>query len=218
MPGLFKLPDIVRSGDRQTFEKFANLGVMKTIFKRLAHDFRAIRTTVACPTAEVGPSSGFGKSRFWSVNLPTTFFNGSIDEFALFTRVLTPTEIANLAGARPPAPLPSILDDAACPAGDGIPNLIKYALGLNPSAAVSSGLPSARLNGNTFNMQFTRLRDATDITYHVDGQTNLLSGWSELWSSSMAPYTNTAPSDNTGFSLSTTNADRQFLRLRISRP
>jgi hypothetical protein len=38
----------------------------------------------------------------------------------------------------------SLVSDSADPDADGIPNLLEYALGLNPRALTSSGLPTAR--------------------------------------------------------------------------
>ncbi|MCX6854847.1 MAG: hypothetical protein NTV80_08065, partial [Verrucomicrobia bacterium] len=40
----------------------------------------------------------------------------------------------------------SLIDDLADPDSDGVPNLIEYALGLNPRSTASSGLPVTRID------------------------------------------------------------------------
>jgi len=58
---------------------------------------------------------------------------------------------------------------AADPDGDGIPNALEYALGLNPNVASMAGLPTFSLittNGETYGaLTFTRVKAATDMDY-----------------------------------------------------
>ena len=72
--------------------------------------------------------------------------------------------------------------NGASPAGDGVPNLIKYALGLNPfTPATAAQLPSGSIqpDGGTNYLTLTvnRAADPSDITYIVEVSSNLLSGW-----------------------------------------
>jgi hypothetical protein len=71
----------------------------------------------------------------------------------------------------------------ATPSGDGVPNLLKYALGLNPMTTATSGLPveaAAAVNGtNCVTFTYTKIDAATDITYHAE------------WSSDLATWSNT---------------------------
>ena len=80
--------------------------------------------------------------------------------------------------------------DTANPAGDGIPNLMKYALNLDPTK--SSKLPtSANLNGSNLEYNYTRSTTA------VNGGTQFLVEWSDdlsTWSST--GVTQTVISDN----------------------
>jgi putative Ig domain-containing protein len=72
---------------------------------------------------------------------------------------------------------PTISGDSAEPAGDGIPNLLKYALNLNPFIVGESGLPVASIattgSGNYLTLTYTRVLSATDITYTVQVSTDL---------------------------------------------
>jgi hypothetical protein len=149
---------------------------------------------------------------------PDYFFSGSLDEIAFFPRVLTPAEIASIATARPPTPPPTYTADSANPTGDGMPNLMKYALGLNPNLTLSgaAGLPTFSANGTTLGFAFTRVRDASDITYRVEQSFNL-SSWSEIWSSATYPYVGTEPTA-TELIESTNTWPKVFFRLRITKP
>lgn len=102
---------------------------------------------------------------------------------------------------------------------DGLPNLLKYALGLAPTeAAPASALPSGRRDGSAFEFRFTRMRDATDITYRVEHRPNLASGaWTEVWNSDSSPYSGIAPSitETCSFPL---GGRTGFYRLKITHP
>lgn len=68
--------------------------------------------------------------------------------------------------------------DMGQPAGDGIPNLLKYALGLNPNRPSVSGLPllgQASVGGASYlTLTFTDQSALTDITYTVQVSSDLL--------------------------------------------
>jgi hypothetical protein len=110
--------------------------------------------------------------------------------------------------------------DAGDPADDGVSNLMKYALGLNPNEPAVSGLPApgqAAVNGKTYlTLTFTEQAALTDITYTVEVSSDL-----QNWESGPA---HTVRMDN-----GTTNtavfrdltaiqdAPRQFMRLSVTR-
>ncbi|NDA10155.1 MAG: hypothetical protein EBZ07_04830, partial [Verrucomicrobia bacterium] len=52
-------------------------------------------------------------------------------------------------------------------AGDGIANLVKYALGMNPTIPVTNGLPEMKMTNNKLSLRFNRQKSATDIVYEV---------------------------------------------------
>ena len=106
---------------------------------------------------------------------------------------------------------PGISGDLADPAGNGLPNLLDYALGIHPWAGTSSGCLC---------LTFRRMQIASDITYHVQSSGDLVS-WTEVWSSATVPYTG-----GTNASIQVTVPDttlisgtnRRFMRLRVTRP
>lgn len=84
-----------------------------------------------------------------------------------------------------PATDSSIAGPAADPDGDGIPNALEYALGLDPNVAATNGLPTFSLvttNGATYGaLTFTRVKTATDIDYLPSARSALDAGaWEVL--------------------------------------
>ena len=112
--------------------------------------------------------------------------------------------------------------NAANPPGDGVPNLLKYALGLNPLApATPAELPSGSLQsaGGQIYLTLTinRAAEPLDVTYTVEVSTNLLTGWV-----SGAPYTITLTNTATQLVVQDTTpvpaATAQFMRLAVTSP
>ena len=112
--------------------------------------------------------------------------------------------------------------NAASPAGDGVPNLIKYALGLNPSIpATAAQLPSGGIqpDGGTNYLTLTvnRAAQPSDITYIVEVSSNLLGGW-------VSGPPNTVTLTNTTTQLMVRDntpvpaATERFIRLRVTNP
>jgi hypothetical protein len=105
--------------------------------------------------------------------------------------------------------------DAANPSGDGIPNLMKYALGLDPAVANASARPLALLTNGCLRMDFTRIADP-DLTFSIEASGDL-TRWTNVW-------TSTGASNLPGpFSYIDSNAPvsgttRRFLRLRVTAP
>ena len=152
---------------------------------------------------------------------PIKFFNGAVDEFCFFSRVLSPQDIREISLAQPASPTPSFMADSANPAGDGIPNLMKYALGLNPlTKASEADLASIQpKTNNTVDFNFTRMRDATDITYRVERRWDLMSGsWTEVYNSIGDPFGTTDPSITESLNFDLQGNPKAFFRLKITRP
>jgi alpha-tubulin suppressor-like RCC1 family protein len=138
----------------------------------------------------------------------------------------------------------SLVSDSADPDADGIPNLLEYALGLNPRALTSSGLPTARTDligasaqsesaGSEVQLFSTPTVDLTsgkrylaytvnrssgirqDIDYIVEVSNDLIN-----WNSG-DPYTvtvlDTAETLEVYSATSLDDVPRQFMRLKIQR-
>ena len=108
--------------------------------------------------------------------------------------------------------------------GDGIPNLIEFALGLDPTSATdTSGVmqtQTANVNGNDYlTFTYAQRKDATGLTYTVQYSNNLLS-WNSgsLYLETVSITTKDAAFDwvtvRTKVSLDAQNA--QFLRLNVT--
>ena len=122
---------------------------------------------------------------------------------------------------------PTISGDLAAPAGDGIPNLLKYALNLNPHASGSAGLPVESIVTSAgvehLALTYTQVLAATDITYTVQVSPDL-----QTWYSGSAYTTVSDATVNAGGLTKTVTVEdltpmggsnpSQFSRLQISRP
>jgi hypothetical protein len=106
-------------------------------------------------------------------------------------------------------------------ANDGMPNLMKYALGINPTTPGASAAPTGTRQSGLLKLTFTRRRDATDITYRVEGTSDPTTDWTTLYSSAQTPYeggqNESSPvtvSDNPPSGTPT----KRFMRLKVTRP
>lgn len=84
-----------------------------------------------------------------------------------------------------PATASNISGPAADPDGDSIPNVIEYALGLDPNAATATGMPKflmVEFNGESYGaLSFTRVKAATDLEYLSCATSDLTSdAWATL--------------------------------------
>ena len=116
-------------------------------------------------------------------------------------------------------------DDLASPSGDGVSNLLKYALNLDPHVRHFSPLTAAisPKGGNTFSLQFTQNPLATDIAYMVETSNDL-----RTWNSG-PDYTEQVPTvSNPDGTQTVTAQDKtappagankqiRFMRLRVVR-
>jgi hypothetical protein len=107
-------------------------------------------------------------------------------------------------------------------AGDGIANLVKYALGMNPTVPSTSGLPEMKITNNRLSLTFNRQKSATDIVYEVQAAGDLFgfSNATVLWSSASNAYvgTNASQAVTVQDTETTTSTNRRFMRLQITRP
>jgi alpha-tubulin suppressor-like RCC1 family protein len=102
----------------------------------------------------------------------------------------------------------------ACPAGDGIPNLLKFALGLDPDQIASSGLYGLAQGNGALVFRYTRPTTITGISYIVETSTDLVN-WDGVLATAVESNTTT-----TETCVATLPADqpRLFVRLVVSQP
>ena len=120
---------------------------------------------------------------------------------------------------------PTISGDTAAPAGDGIPNLMKYALGLPPKNIGLAGLPvlsNTSLFGNTYaTLTYTCPAQLNDISYIVEVSSDLLT-WNTGNGYTLPLSVVTSPDGSTNTcaveDVNPIGTTPQFMRLRISRP
>ena len=108
--------------------------------------------------------------------------------------------------------------DSANPMGDGLSNLLKYALGLNPNTSYSLGsaglswVVPAMVEGNHLSYTFTGT--ASDVTYIVEATSDLNGTWTPLYT-----HSGSAPGQVTvQDTQDVTQAGKRFMRLRVTHP
>ena len=104
--------------------------------------------------------------------------------------------------------------DTNAPGGDGLPNLLKYALGLNPLQSSTNPSSFGVINGY-LSLTVVRSNVASGITYVMESSGSLTNGWG---SSSVVIDSNTPTvlKGHDTFPVSGTN--RRFIRLKITQP
>lgn len=100
-------------------------------------------------------------------------------------------------------------------AGDGLPNLIKYALGLEPRVAAPSPL-SVSATAEYWVCTYTRPADRAELGYHIDSSVNLVD-----WVDTGAAHERVTSAD--GWEtwrarVDRTAGSRMFFRLRVTQP
>ncbi len=94
---------------------------------------------------------------------------------------------------------------------DGLPNLLEYAFGLNPTQGVSRALPVPQVNGSNYVVSFTQPVGINGVTYGAEWSTTLAPGsWVSI------PNTGTAPQYT--FSVPLSGNTRVFVRLKVMTP
>ena len=115
----------------------------------------------------------------------------------------------------------AISGDFADPDGDGIPNLLEYALHLDPNVADVSGLPVPQVDPTCecLTLTYTKVISATDIFYLPEAASDPGGPWSTDGITEQViannGVTQTIKASDAGNPIAT--ADRRFMHLRITR-
>jgi hypothetical protein len=131
-------------------------------------------------------------------------------------------EFGSLAAAQSPDAA-----DSATPAGDNIPNLLKYALGIHPLSTYQPdtlGIPAVTLDntlGTRLTLTYTRPNpNPTDINYFIESTGNVITGpWIPLTLENGYPIQNNNGTETLKAADTETNttATQRFIRLRVER-
>ena len=138
------------------------------------------------------------------------------------TTLLTPIQQWRLTNFGTVDPVDPVAGDMAIPKKDGVTNLMKYALGLDPTKSASSGLPTAGNSDGYLTMTFNRQKNDTDITYRVEVTSDFAS-WAEIWNSINNVYggannASEAVAVQDSILMSSAPNHRRFIRLKVTRP
>jgi pectate lyase len=97
--------------------------------------------------------------------------------FALLTVTTSPTGFAAWQSqnfSQQQLTNPAISGASATPAGDGVPNLVKYALGLAPFVPAPQSLVSFRMENGAGVLSYSRPANVPDVTYRVEVSLDLV--------------------------------------------
>ncbi|MBP6864399.1 MAG: hypothetical protein KBC32_03905 [Candidatus Didemnitutus sp.] len=108
---------------------------------------------------------------------------------------------------------PNISGPAAVASADGLPNLLKYALGLPAKTPVASGLPGVAVSETHYVYTYTRPAERPDLTYVVEVST----GFAE-WSAITPEFVSAQGTTETWRAIYPLSSSGQaFFRLRVQR-
>jgi hypothetical protein len=116
---------------------------------------------------------------------------------------------------------PAISGDLADPDGDGIVNLLEYALNLNPNVASGTGLPTERIDPacGCLSLTYTKVLSAIDLTYTVEASSNPGGSWSTNGITQTVlgsdGITQTNKASDAGNPIATSG--KRFMHLRVTR-
>lgn len=115
-----------------------------------------------------------------------------------------------------PDPDPEVAADTGCPAGDGLTNLLKYALDLDPWTPSIFG-PRLEQSGGAWRFEFERPALRPDLLYDVEISKNLAA---ESWTSDGVILQKVSGTDPETWAASCADTGQQklFFRLKVAKP
>ncbi|MEY3481103.1 MAG: hypothetical protein RIQ71_1878 [Verrucomicrobiota bacterium] len=119
------------------------------------------------------------------------------------------------------APDSGAASDSNVATGDGLPNLLKYALGLNPTNAATAAEKPSLQNFPPLAIKFRRAKEASDVTIKVEAADSTTTTWTNIWTSATNVYgggTNPSEVVIVQDPVPETNSLQRYLRLKVTRP
>ncbi|MCX6968682.1 MAG: hypothetical protein NTV93_00820 [Verrucomicrobia bacterium] len=101
--------------------------------------------------------------------------------------------------------------------GDGIPLLMEYALGLNPTIRSTEGVPLASIEGENLVLTYSRLASTTDIKVEVETSATLRAGDWVVEPAAITVLDGATVFQKVKASVSLGSGDRKFARLKVTR-
>jgi hypothetical protein len=155
-----------------------------------------------------------------SFTLQFTASDGSIATFANVYATITGLTFASWATTNGMAGQNATW--TACPAGDGVSNLMKYALGLDPNTVctaltdgTNAGLPLVAISGTNLSITYQKDTAKTDITYTAEVSTDLSTWTAEGITDQTLSTNGTLKTINSSIPMS---GSKMFMRLRVTEP
>lgn len=112
---------------------------------------------------------------------------------------------------------PAIAGDTANPVGDGLPNLLKYALGLDPTKSGTVPVGMIANENNYLTLTATKNSGAVDVSFSAESTGDLATpgSWSTQTTTILLNNTNTFKARDT---VPADSALQRFIRLKITHP
>lgn len=122
------------------------------------------------------------------------------------TNNFSPSELAS----------PSVSGPNAVYGVDGLSNLVKYGLGLNPKQTATTGLPEAAADATHWTYTYTRPADRTDVEFDVERSSDLVTWTTEGVTHSM--INDGGGNETWRATYPIASASQNFFRLVVTRP
>ena len=148
-----------------------------------------------------------GNGTYAAATPVTRTFNVTPDFASWQLGIFSPTELGQL----------SVSGPNAVYGQDGLPNLVKYALGLDPKTNITTGLPTLTKDATNWIYTYTRPTGGQpDVTYTVEISTNLTT-WTSAGVTQGTP-SNSGGVDTIAATYPLASANNIFFRLNVTRP